>query len=58
MACSEVDYEYLRKLVLEQSANQIDPSRNVLFESRLTPVARTAGAENLEGLITLLRVDR
>ena len=44
--------------MLEQSANQIDPSRNVLFESRLTPVARTAGAENLEGLITLLRVDR
>jgi len=58
MACSDQDYAYLRKLVLEQSANLIDPSRNVLFETRLTPIARTAGAENLEGLVSLLRVDR
>lgn len=58
MACSEVDYEYLRQLVLTQSANMIDPSRNALFEMRLTPIARGAGAANLEGLVNLLRVDR
>ena len=58
MACSDTDYAYLRKLVLEQSANLIDPSRNMLFETRLTPLARTAGAENLEGLVSILRVDR
>ncbi len=58
MACSDTDYAYLRKLVLEQSANLIDPSRNMLFETRLTPLVRTAGAENLEGLVSILRVDR
>jgi chemotaxis protein methyltransferase CheR len=58
VACSDVDYDYLRTLVLEQSANVIDPSRNGLFERRLGPLARTAGAEDLEELISLLRVDR
>lgn len=55
---SDQDYAYLRKLVLDESANLIDPSRNMLFETRLTPIARTAGAENLEELVSLLRVDR
>ena len=58
MACSDSDYAYLRDLVLAQSANLIDPSRNALFETRLTPIARLAGASNVEGLVGLLRVDR
>lgn len=58
MACSEVDYEYLRQLVLTQSANLIDPSRNALFEMRLAPIAQVAGANNLEGLVNLLKVER
>ncbi len=58
MACSDGDYAYLRELVLAQSANLIDPSRNALFEMRLTPIARVAGAANLEGLVSILRVDR
>ena len=58
MACSDSDYAYLRDLVLAQSANLIDPSRNALFETRLTPIARFAGAANLEGLVSILRVDR
>jgi chemotaxis protein methyltransferase CheR len=58
MACSDSDYAYLRELVLAQSANFIDPSRNALFETRLTPIARVAGASNLEGLVNILRVDR
>ena len=58
MACSDADYAYLRELVLEQSANLIDPSRNLLFDTRLTPIARTAGAMNLSGLVDMLRVDR
>jgi hypothetical protein len=40
MSCSESDYAYLRKLVRRQSANEIDPSRNALFDTRLTPMAR------------------
>ena len=44
MGCSDSDYAYLRQLVLAESANLIDPSRNALFETRLTPIARMAGA--------------
>jgi chemotaxis protein methyltransferase CheR len=58
MACSDSDYAYLRELVLAQSANLIDPSRNTLFETRLTPIARVAGAANLEGLVSILKVER
>ena len=57
MACSDLDYEYLRQIVLAQSANQIDPSRNALFDTRLSPVARLAGASNLGDLVTMLRAD-
>lgn len=57
MACTETDYAYLRKVVLEESANLIDPTRNLLFDARLAPVARTAGAEDVQGLVELLRVD-
>jgi chemotaxis protein methyltransferase CheR len=58
MACTDSDYAYLRELVLTQSANLIDPSRNALFDTRLTPIARLAGASNLEGLVSILREDR
>lgn len=55
MGCSEADYAYLRQLVLTQSANLIDPARNTLFETRLTPVVRLAGAKDVEGLVHMLR---
>jgi|SRR5579871_884930 len=58
MACSDSDYTYLRELVLAQSANMIDPSRNALFDTRLTPIARMAGAANLEDLVGMLKADR
>ena len=58
MGCSDSDYAYLRQLVLTESANLIDPSRNALFETRLTPIARMAGASSLEDFVTLLRVER
>jgi len=58
MACSDSDYDYLRGLVLDQSANLIDPSRNALFDTRLTSLARIAGASNLEDFVSLLRSGR
>ena len=58
MGCSDSDYAYLRQLVLAESANLIDPSRNALFETRLTPIARMAGASTLEAFVSLLRVAR
>ncbi|WP_348266023.1 protein-glutamate O-methyltransferase CheR [Edaphobacter paludis] len=58
MTCSDSDYAYLRALVLEQSANRIDPSRNSLFDARLKPIAQKAGAANLKDFVSLLKVDR
>src|SRR5271170_8395602 len=58
MDCSDSDYAYLRELVLAQSANLIDPSRNMLFDTRLTPVALRLGASSVKDLVGLLKVDR
>jgi chemotaxis protein methyltransferase CheR len=43
---------------MEQSANRIDPSRNALFETRLTPIARLSGVANLEDFVSMLRAGR
>jgi chemotaxis protein methyltransferase CheR len=58
MACTDSDYAYLRELVLAQSANLIDPSRNALFDTRLSPIARMAGASSLEDFVNILKADR
>ena len=58
MACSDSDYAYLRDLVQTQSANVVDSSRKTLFESRLQPLVRVAGASDLEGLVGLLKEGR
>src|SRR5579871_2170632 len=58
MACSDSDYTYLRELVLAQSSNLIDPSRNALFDTRLSPIARMAGAASLEDFVNILKADR
>jgi chemotaxis protein methyltransferase CheR len=58
VGCSDADYDYLRQLVLSQTANLIHPARNAHFEMRLKPVAKAAGASNLEGLVSILRSDQ
>src|SRR5258708_13788118 len=58
MACSDSDYAYLRGLVLEQSANRVAPSGNALFDTRLTPIARLSGADNLQDFVSMLKAGR
>ena len=58
MACTEMDYAYLRALVRRQTANTIDPSRNTLFDTKLAPVARMAGARSLKDFVDHLKKDR
>jgi chemotaxis protein methyltransferase CheR len=58
MACSDLDYEYLRGVVMKQSANLIDPSRNALFDTRLTPIARLSGATSLKDFVDMLKAGR
>jgi chemotaxis protein methyltransferase CheR len=58
MECSDSDYEFLRGVVMQQSSNLIDPSRNTLFETRLTPIARLSGAASLKDFVEMLKSGR
>src|ERR1700733_10669779 len=58
MACSDSDYEYLRQIVMEESANLVDPSRNSLFDTRLAPIAKSSGIASLEDFVRMLKVGR
>ncbi|MGP8173937.1 MAG: CheR family methyltransferase [Terracidiphilus sp.] len=50
-----VDYGYLRDLVLSYSQNVLDPSRDYLFDTRLTKVLHHQGMTRLEELVQSLR---
>jgi chemotaxis protein methyltransferase CheR len=53
---SSVDYDYLRQLVFGLSQNVLDPSRDYLFDTRLTKVLRNQGMSRLEELVQHLKV--
>ena len=55
MSATVPDYEYLRGLVMRHSGNQVDPSRDYLFESRLQGLLRHRGLASLSQLVTALR---
>jgi chemotaxis protein methyltransferase CheR len=50
------DYAYLRQLVFNLSHNVLDPSRDYLFDTRLTRVLRNNGMSRLGDLVTSLRM--
>jgi chemotaxis protein methyltransferase CheR len=52
------DYAYLRQLVFGMSQNVLDPSRDYLFETRLTKVLRNQGMTRLDELVQHLKVRR
>jgi len=51
-----VDYGYLRQLVYGLSQNVLDPSRDYLFETRLTKLLRNQGMTQLEELVQHLKL--
>ena len=53
---SAVDYGYLRQLVFGLSQNVLDPSRDYLFDTRLTKVLRNNGMTRLEELVQHLKI--
>jgi chemotaxis protein methyltransferase CheR len=55
---SSVDYGYLRQLVFGLSQNVLDPSRDYLFETRLTKLLRNQGMTRLEELVQHLKVKK
>ena len=52
---SSVDYGYLRQVVFGLSQNVLDPSRDYLFETRLTKLLRNQGLTRLEELVQHLK---
>jgi chemotaxis protein methyltransferase CheR len=50
-----VDYGFLREIVGRISQNVLDPSRDYLFETRLTRLLRNEGMAHLEELVSHLR---
>jgi chemotaxis protein methyltransferase CheR len=55
---SSVDYGFLRQLVFGLSQNVLDPSRDYLFDTRLTKVLRNQGMTQLEELVHQLKVKK
>ena len=56
LTTSGVDYGYLRQLVFGLSQNVLDPSRDYLFETRLTKLLRNQGMTQLEELVQHLKI--
>jgi len=57
-AANASDYAFLRRVVLEQSQNVLDPSRDYLFTIRLAGVMRDQGVARTAELVQLLRRKR
>lgn len=55
MNLSSTDFRYICDLVLDRSAIVLEPGKEYLVESRLTPLARREGLSGLDELIARLR---
>jgi chemotaxis protein methyltransferase CheR len=55
MALAAPDVNFLKTLIAEKSGNVISSNQDYLLESRLAPVAKTVGLENVEGLVAELK---
>ena len=55
---ASADYGYLRELVFGLSQNVLDPSRDYLFETRLSRLLRNQGMTRVGDLVTHLRANR
>jgi chemotaxis protein methyltransferase CheR len=58
MSLTAAEFDYIRHLVLEQSAIVLDDDKQYLAESRLMPLARRAGFNSLSGLVASLLAKR
>ena len=57
MSLSSPDADFLRAIVMRNSGNHVDPTRDYLFESRLQRVVRNRGLQSIEHLVSTLRSD-
>jgi len=54
MSLSAAEFDYIRRLVLEQSAIVLDGDKQYLAESRLLPLARRDGFDSLSSMVASL----
>jgi len=54
-SAAAADYGYLRQLVFDVSQNVLDPSRDYLFEARLSKLLRNQGMARMDELVRKLR---
>jgi chemotaxis protein methyltransferase CheR len=55
MSVTESDFNYIRQLVLDRSAIVIENGKEYLVESRIRPVAKSEGFDDIENLVNALR---
>jgi chemotaxis protein methyltransferase CheR len=58
VALSNVEFDYIRKLLREHAALVLEPGKEYLVESRLDPLARREGFPSLQHLVEALRADQ
>ena len=51
MTITSSEFNYIRRLVLDQSAIVLEEDKQYLAEARLSPVARRAGFESLASMV-------
>lgn len=57
MSDSQIDFGFLRAVLMRNSGNVVDASRDYLFQSRLQGILRANGWQSLDQLIAALRAD-
>lgn len=57
MTISQLDFEYIRRLVRDRTALALTEDKRYLVESRLAPVLKKVGIRSIQDLVLQLRVD-
>lgn len=58
MALTATDFDYIRKMIYEQSAIVLEPGKEYLVEARLQPLAQREGLATIQDLVIKMRADK
>ncbi len=58
MALTPADFEFIRKMIYEQSAIVLEPGKEYLVEARLQPLAQKEGLSTIQELVAKMRQDK
>lgn len=58
MALTPADFEFIRKMIYEQSAIVLEPGKEYLVEARLQPLAQKEGLSTIQELVVKMRQDK